>query len=61
MKKKIINIAGLTLVEILIAIVITSLMMGAMVTSYNLVNNSYRQVADRAKLARQEEILLEPC
>ena len=40
MKKKIINIAGMTLVEILIAIVITSLMMGAMVTSYNLVNNS---------------------
>ena len=52
MKKKIINIAGLTLVEILIAIVITSLMMGAMVTSYNLVNNSYRQVADRAKISQ---------
>ncbi len=52
MKKKINNIAGLSLIEILIAIVITSLMMGAMVTSYNLVNNSYRQVADRAKISQ---------
>ena len=52
MKKKFTNIAGMTLIEILIAIVITSLMMGAMVTSYNLVNNSYRQVADRAKISQ---------
>lgn len=52
MKKKITNIAGLTLIEILIAIVITSLMMAAMVTSYNLVNNSYRQVTDRAKISQ---------
>ena len=52
MNKKLINIAGLTLIEILIAIVITSLMMAAMVTSYNLVNNSYRQVTDRAKISQ---------
>ena len=52
MRKKLINISGLTLIEILIAIVITSLMMGAMVTSYNLVNSSYRQVTDRAKISQ---------
>ena len=52
MNKKLINIAGLTLIEILIAIVITSLMMAAMVTSYNLVNSTYRQVTDRAKISQ---------
>ena len=52
MKKKINNISGFTLIEILIAIVITSLMMAAMVTSYNLVNNTYRQVTDRAKISQ---------
>ena len=51
-KKKLINISGLTLIEILIAIVITSLMMAAMVTSYNLVNSTYRQVTDRAKISQ---------
>ena len=38
MKKKLSNIAGLTLIEILIAIVISSLMMAAMFTSYTIVN-----------------------
>ena len=52
MKKKLINIAGFTLIEILIAIVITSLMMAAMFTSYTLVNSTYRQVTDRAKISQ---------
>ena len=52
MKKKIIKIQGFTLIEILIAIVITSLMMAAMFTSYTLVNSTYRQVADRAKISQ---------
>ena len=51
-KKKLINIAGFTLIEILIAIVITSLMMAAMFTSYTLVNSTYRQVTDRAKISQ---------
>jgi len=51
-KKKLINIAGFTLIEILIAIVITSLMMVAMFTSYTLVNSTYRQVTDRAKISQ---------
>lgn len=52
MKKKFTNILGFTLVEILIAIVITSLMMAAMFTSYSIVNSTYRQVTDRAKISQ---------
>ena len=51
-KKKLISIAGFTLIEILIAIVITGLMMAAMFTSYTLVNSTYRQVTDRAKISQ---------
>ena len=52
MKKKLIKIQGFTLIEILIAIVIVSLMMAAMFTSYTLVNSTYRQVTDRAKISQ---------
>ena len=51
-KKKLINIAGFTLIEVLIAVVITTLMMAAMFTSYSLVNSTYRQVTDRAKISQ---------
>ena len=51
-KNKFNNNAGLTLVEILIGIVISSLMMAAMYTTYSVVNNSYSQVTDRAKISR---------
>ncbi len=51
-KKKLNKISGFTLIEILIAIVITSLMMAAMFTSYTLVNSTYRQVTDRAKISQ---------
>ena len=44
--------AGLTLIEILIGITISAMMMGAMYTTYNVVNNSYTQVTDRAKISR---------
>ena len=54
MKKKLSNIAGVTLIEILNwDIVISVIMMGAMFTSYNVVNNSYSQVTDRAKISTQ--------
>ena len=46
MKKKLSKIAGVTLIEILIVIVITVVMKAAMITSYNVVNNSYSQVTD---------------
>tara|TARA_B100000941_G_scaffold287694_1_gene263307 strand:+ start:9726 stop:10559 length:834 start_codon:yes stop_codon:yes gene_type:complete len=46
------NILGVTLVEILIGIVISSIMMGAMFTSYNAVNNSYQKVFDKAQISQ---------
>lgn len=52
MKKKIKNILGFTLVEILIGIVISSIMMAAMFTTYTVVNNSYSQVSDVAGISR---------
>lgn len=52
MNKKISSIAGTTLVEILIGIVISMIMMAAMFTSYQAVNNSYSQVIDRAKISQ---------
>ena len=45
-------IIGLTLIEILIGIVITSIMMAAMYTSYNVVNQSYSKVAEKAKISK---------
>ena len=52
MKKKISSIAGVTLIEILIGILISVVMMGAMFTSYTAVNKTYRQVTDRAKISQ---------
>ena len=51
MRKKLSKIAGVTLIEILIGIVISVVMMAAMFTSYNVVNNSYSQVTDRAQIS----------
>ena len=51
MKENYHKISGLTLIEILIGIVITSIMMGAMYTSYNVVNNSFSQVTGRASVS----------
>ena len=52
MKKKISSISGVTLIEILIGILISVIMMGAMFTSYTAVNSTYRQVTDRAKISQ---------
>ena len=51
-KNRINNIVGFTLIEILIGVVISSMMMAAMYTTYNVVNNSYSQVSDKAKISR---------
>ena len=60
MKKKYIkNILGLTLVEILIGIVVSSLMMAAMYTTYSIVNTTYNQVVDKAKISRSSRDLVE--
>ena len=58
MKKKNSSIAGVTLVEILIGIVISMIMMGAMFTSYTVVNNSYSQVSDKAKISQSARNLV---
>ena len=53
------NIAGFTLIEILIGVVISSIMMAAMYTSYTVVNNSYGQVVDKAKISRSGRDIVE--
>ena len=52
MKKKFSPITGITLIEILIGVVISSIMMGAMYTAYAVVNGSYSQITDRAKISQ---------
>jgi len=46
------NNAGVTLIEILIGIVISVIIMGAMYASYTAVNSSYSQVTDKAKASQ---------
>ena len=57
-KKRMKDEHGLTLIEILIGIVITALMMGAMYTSYNVVNKTYNQVSDKAKISKTSRDLV---
>ena len=57
-KKRMKGEHGLTLIEILIGIVITALMMGAMYTSYNVVNKTYNQVSDKAKISKTSRDLV---
>ena len=52
------NDAGLTLVEILIGIVITTLIMGALYTSYNVVNKTYSQVSEKANISKTSRDLV---
>ena len=60
MKKKLIkNILGLTLVEILIVLVVSSMMMAAMYTTYSIVNATYGQVVDKAHISRSSRDLIE--
>ena len=51
-QNKLKNIAGITLIEIMIGVVISAIMMGAIYTTYSVVNSSYTQVTDRAKISR---------
>ena len=53
------NILGLTLIEVLVAVVISSIMMAAMYTTYSVVNRSYSQVTDRAKISRSGRDIVE--
>ena len=51
MKKKMNKISGVTLIELLVGVAVTAIMMGAMFTSYTVVNNSYSQVTDKAAIS----------
>ena len=53
------NILGFTLIEVLVGVVISSVMMGAMYTTYSVVNKSYSQVTDRAKISRSGRDIVE--
>ena len=46
------NHSGVTLIEIIIGIVISVVIMGAMYASYTAINNSYSQVTDKAKASQ---------
>ena len=52
-------ISGLTLIEILIGIVISSIIMGAMYTTYTVVDQSYSQVTNKAKISRAGRDIVE--
>ena len=52
------NQKGLTLIEIMIGIIITSLMMGALYTTYSVVNSTYSQVSEKAKISRSSRDLV---
>ena len=58
MKNKLNQCAGVTLIEILIGIVISVIIMGAMYASYEAVNSSYSQITDRAKISQSGRNIL---
>ena len=50
---------GLTLIEILIGIIVSSIMMAAIYTTYSVVNTTYNQVLEKAKVSRASRDLIE--
>lgn len=58
-RKNLKSIAGLTLIEILIGIVVSSIMMAAIYTTYSIVNTTYSQVLEKAKVSRSSRDLIE--
>ncbi len=52
MNKNYRKITGVTLIEMLIGIVVSSIIIAAMYTTYTVVNNSYSQVTDVASISR---------
>jgi len=58
MRKNKKNISGVTLVEILIGIVITTIIMGAIYTTYSVVNKTYSQVSEKAGISESSRDLV---
>ena len=52
------NISGVTLIEILIGIIITTIIMGAMYTTYSVVNKTYSQVSEKAGISESSRDLV---
>ena len=50
--KKLKDYSGVTLIEMIIGIVISMVIMGAMYASYTAINSSYSQVTDKAKASQ---------
>ena len=50
---------GITLIEILIGIIVSSIMMAAIYTTYSIVNTTYNQVLEKAKVSRSSRDLIE--
>ena len=50
---------GLTLIEILIGIIVSSIMMAAIYTTYSVINTTYNQVLEKAKVSRASRDLIE--
>ena len=58
-RKNLKSTVGLTLIEILIGIVVSSIMMAAIYTTYSIVNTTYSQVLEKAKVSRSSRDLIE--
>ena len=58
MREKLKNISGVTLIELLIGIVITTIIMGAMYTTYNVVNKTYSQVSEKVSISKSSRDLI---
>ena len=52
-------ISGITLIEMLIGVVISTIIMGAMYTTYTVVDQSYSQVTNKAKISRAGRDIVE--
>ena len=50
--RKLSKIAGVTLIEMLIGVAVSSIMIAAMYSSYTVINNSYSKVTDVASISR---------
>ena len=46
------NISGVTLIEMLIGVVISSIIIAAMYTTYSVINNTYSRVTDVAGISK---------
>ena len=50
--RKLSKIAGVTLIEMMVGVVVSTIMIAAMYTTYNIINSTYSQVTDVASISR---------